>query len=283
MKLARAEVVSPRRRNRTRRLALVASALALVVGAGSVLASSPPHAAAVSRSVPGAIAAAAAGAATPAATATATATVGLARLDIPTPAYGPAQGPAPRTFVALGDSLTAWAFAPGSWYVHRSAAWPSVLSTMDPALTLLHNAGVPGNTTAQMVARFRADVLAYHPDLLIVLGGTNDVGKHWSGSVTVSNLRTIVRRAKAAGIDVVVMTIPPNNLLCPSELRALRNTNAALVSMAEAEGVPVVDIYATLVGSGGRLPRTYAAVDGLHLTESAEKAIAERVLTELGP
>jgi lysophospholipase L1-like esterase len=200
-----------------------------------------------------------------------------------TPSYVGAQKPPARTFVALGDSLTAWAFAPGSWRATPAASWPNVLSQLDPDLDLLSNAGVPGNTTSQMVARLKTDVLAYHPDVLFVMAGTNDLGRHWASSVTVSNVRTIIHRARSQGIEVVLLTIPPNNRATSSQLRALRATNVALAQMAEAEGADVIDVYAVLVDSGGHLPAAYAARDRLHLTKSAEEAIARAIFDQLGP
>jgi lysophospholipase L1-like esterase len=205
----------------------------------------------------------------------------MSRLDQQTPGYGRVAVAPTRGFVALGDSLTAWAFAPASCRASVSLAWPSVLAQLEPGLTLLHNSGVPGDTTAEMVARFKSDVLAYRPDVLFVMGGANDVGSHWSASYTVANLRTIVRAAKSRGIEVVLLTIPPNNEIGPSGLRALRATNKLLSQMGAEEGVLVVDVYSSLVSSSGGLARQYAAIDGLHLTIRAEEKIAQVVFDAL--
>jgi acyl-CoA thioesterase-1 len=281
MRLAKAEALLPRRPRRTdgpSLLLLAASALA--VCAGSAFRSNPAEPAGAPSATPAATTAVST---LPPEAAEAAEAAEVALLDAPTPAYLAPQRPPARTFVALGDSLTAWAFAPGSWRASASAAWPEVLASLDSGLGLLRNSGVPGNTTAQMLARFRSDVLAYRPDAVFILGGTNDVGKHFSSSFTVANLRTMVRLAKGEGIEVVLMTIPPNNLLYTGELRALRATNAALVRMAGEEGVKVVDLYAVLVNSSGRLPAAYAALDGLHLTTTAERLIAQTVVAELRP
>jgi lysophospholipase L1-like esterase len=80
-------------------------------------------------------------------------------------------------FVAIGDSLTAqWSTIP--------VPWPSRLTTNDPKLHLISNAGVPGDTTAKvsghsttgMLNRFASDVLNKSPDLVFIMGGTNDLG-----------------------------------------------------------------------------------------------------------
>jgi lysophospholipase L1-like esterase len=172
-----------------------------------------------------------------------------------------------RRFVVLGDSLSAWAFAPRSHTPSTAATWPAVLDQLDPDLVLVHNGGVPGNTTAQM----------------FVLGGTNDVGRDWPVSTTVANLRAIVRAAKARGIEVVLLTIPPNNGIYRVELKRLVQTNVLLKRMAAGEGITVVDDYAALANSSGRLSNTYCASDRIHLTLSGERALAQAVFRTLHP
>jgi len=186
-----------------------------------------------------------------------------------------------RTFVALGDSLSAWAFAPGTRQPSKTGSWPTLLSSTDGNLKLLHNAGVPGNTTAQMLARFKRDVLSYHPDMLLILGGTNDVGYGVAVSTTVGNIRRIVESAKAHGIEVVLLTIPPNNDISTSKLSRLRQTNRALIQLGRAEGITVVDVYAALASASGRLPAAYAAADHLHLTRRGEAVLAAAVYAQL--
>jgi lysophospholipase L1-like esterase len=187
-----------------------------------------------------------------------------------------------RTFVALGDSLTAWAWDRGS-PCSSTGTWPSVLATLDPDLVLLHNAGVPANRSWQMAARFGRDVLAYHPDLLFVLGGANDIGDHRPAAETVGYLRQIVRAARSQGIEVVLLTIPPNNRLHASERRLLRQTNTEIVRMADEEGVMVVDLYSVLVNPSGGLARAYAAADGLHLNHRGEATVAQAIYAALHP
>jgi lysophospholipase L1-like esterase len=183
----------------------------------------------------------------------------------------------PRGFVVLGDSLSVWAFAPGSRSGSSAGAWPSLLADRDPDLVLLHNAGVPGNTTAEMLARLKRDVLRYHPDVLFVLGGTNDLAQHFAASVTLGNIRKIVETARSHGITVVLLTIPPSNVLYKYEQKWLRQVNAAIVRLGEAEGIAVVDTYSALATPSGRLPSAYVAADRLHLSQRGEEVVAATV------
>lgn len=174
------------------------------------------------------------------------------------------RGSGVRT-VTLGDSLTAWP---------TGNPWPSRLDAEDPAVSLVHNAGVPGNVTAQMLARFGYDVARYSPGLLIVMGGTNDIGHGIAQSTTIANLRAIVEAGKANGMTVVLLTIPPNSFT--GEIVAVRSLNVAIRSLAAAEGVAVIDIYTPLATASGVYKPGYT-VDGLHFSNVAAQVVADTV------
>jgi lysophospholipase L1-like esterase len=188
-----------------------------------------------------------------------------------------APSPTPRTFVVLGDSLSAWAFPPDSPYHNSAGTWPSLLAAQDPGLVLVNNAGVPGNTTSQMLARMQRDVLDYDPDILFVLGGTNDVGTGVPDSVIVANITRIVETAQAHGISVVLLTIPPDDDDYAYHAAARRAINADLATLARKEKAGLVDAWAALATADGTLAEEFAAFDGLHLTERGEQALADAV------
>ena len=169
-----------------------------------------------------------------------------------------------RTFVALGDSLTAWPNTP----------WPSRLDSQDPALRLLHNAGIPGNTTAQMRARLNGDVFNYHPNVLFVLGGTNDLGYGISGSATIANLRAIIVAAKARKIMVIILLVPPDQWT--SMAPKISSLNRAIVNLANSQGVAWVDIHTPLTNGNGVYYPKYTS-DGLHFSDLGAQVVANTV------
>lgn len=184
-------------------------------------------------------------------TLTATATPRPLATPIPTPA--PIAG-----LVTLGDSITA-------------GAWPGDIVAADGKVILLHNAGVGGNTTAQMLARLSTDVLAQSPDVVTVMGGTNDVGQNVPQETTIANLRAIVEAIKAANVKVVLLTIPPRT--DPSFAAPIRSLNATIQALAGSEGVALADIYPALAQADG----TYApglTADGVHPSVAGNAAIA---------
>jgi lysophospholipase L1-like esterase len=100
-------------------------------------------------------------------------------------------GATPRV-VFLGDSITeAWRlneYFPGRDFVNR---------------------GIGGQTTSQMLARFHQDVLALNPKLVVILGGTNDLGTGIAVNQIEDNLTTMGDLARAHGIKVVFASILP--------------------------------------------------------------------------
>ena len=170
-----------------------------------------------------------------------------------------------RTFVALGDSLTAWPAAD---------PWPNRLDAEDAYLRLIKNAGVPGNTTAQMRSRFTSDVLHYHPGVVFVLGGTNDLGLGISGSTTIANLRAIVLAAKANRITPVLLLVPPDSYT--NMAARIDSLNNAIINLANSQRVAYADIHTPLSNSTGTYQSRYT-VDGLHFSNLGAQLVANTV------
>ena len=191
---------------------------------------------------------------------------------VPTKPPAPAKAPVPArtyTFVAMGDSLTAWP---------SDSPWPDRLDKVDANLRMLNNAGVPGDTTGDMRARFDRAVLAYKPNVVFILGGTNDLGYKVSQATTIANLRAMVVAAKAKGIRVFLMTIPPDSYTGMS--KQIDSLNAAIVRLANAYTVVVVDIHSPLSTSTGVFVRKYTS-DGLHFSALGAATVASAVYSRV--
>ena len=99
--------------------------------------------------------------------------------------------------VFFGDSITdAWVrnggkFFPGKPYVNR---------------------GISGQTTPQMLLRFRQDVLDLHPSAVVILAGTNDIAGNTGPStleMIEDNLTSMAELAQANGIRVILASVLP--------------------------------------------------------------------------
>jgi acyl-CoA thioesterase I len=132
--------------------------------------------------------------------------------------------PEAQQVVFMGDSITQF--------------WPSL-----PGF----NAGIAGETTAQMLARFQHDVLDRHPSVVVIQGGTNDVYR--PGVASTENVVRMAEMAATAGACVILGTVPPvfvsTNLLTVAVERAW---NRDIHELAAAHGYRVADYRARMEG-----------------------------------
>jgi acyl-CoA thioesterase I len=155
--------------------------------------------------------------------------------------------------VFMGDSITqGWnleqAF-PGKPYVNR---------------------GISGQTTPQMLVRFRQDVIDLQPKVVVILAGTNDIAGN-TGPMTVEqtegNLASMAELARANGIRVVLCSVLPafdyswSPGLEPAPKIAA--VNAWLKEYAAKKGLVYVDFYSAMEDDRGGLPPTLSR-DGVH-------------------
>lgn len=108
--------------------------------------------------------------------------------------------PAGATVLALGDSIThGIGAAPEAAYpaqLARATGWSVV------------NGGVPGDTSAQALARLPALLAEHQPALVIVSIGGNDFLRRLPEADTEAHLRRSVALARAAGAQVLLVAVP---------------------------------------------------------------------------
>ena len=167
--------------------------------------------------------------------------------------------------MTLGDSLEV---------VPQVSTWPSNLAARNKQLTLLHNAGISGNTTAQMLARFNRDVAAYHPEMLLLQGGSNDVDRGVPQATIISHLKSIVHAAQARGIYVILITIPPEG--SSTYARTINSVNSAIVGLARSERAWSIDIHKVLSTARGTFQAKYTA-DGIHFSVLGARTVAATI------
>jgi lysophospholipase L1-like esterase len=199
----------------------------------------------------------------------------LARYAKDNAALGSPKAGQPRV-VFMGDSIT--------------DAWGRSLGTFFPGHDYV-NRGISGQTTPQMLVRFRPDVVALKPAAVVILAGTNDIAGN-TGPVTLEsiedNLASMADLAKAHGIRVVIASVMPVNDYVsndqtkhrpPEKILAL---NAWIKAYAAREHLVYLDYYTAMVDTRGELKKELS-YDGLHpnaagyevMAPLAEKAIAE--------
>lgn len=178
--------------------------------------------------------------------------------------------PGENRVVFLGDQITEeWPdFFPGKPYFNR---------------------GINGQTTPQMLVRFRQDVIELQPRVVIIEGGTNDLASVTGPATeaTISeNIMSMVELAKAHGIRVVLASVTPV-CDCFQKQTALRpqgkiiGLNGWIKGYAERSGSVYLNYYSAL--ADGRNFKKDLTRDGLLpnadgykvMAPLAEKAVAE--------
>ncbi len=183
--------------------------------------------------------------------------------------------------VFMGDSITdGWSkpefggFFPGKPYFDR---------------------GISGQTTPQMLVRFRPDVIDLEPQVVVILAGTNDIAGN-TGPMTVEqtegNLASMTELARAHGIRVVLSSVMPvrdglknksGQQLVQTKKRppeTISALNEWIKKYAAANHLVYLDYFAAMVDDQGFL-KAELTYDGLHpnaegylvMAPLAEKAI----------
>jgi lysophospholipase L1-like esterase len=169
-----------------------------------------------------------------------------------------------KRVVFMGDSITdMWVqpqfggFFPGKPYIDR---------------------GISGQTTPQMLIRFRPDVIALHPKVVVILAGTNDLAGN-TGPMTVAqiedNLTSMDELAHANKIHVVLASVLPVSNYGhdrggnPIDMRIKRQPekilelNGWIKTYAASHGDVYLDYFAATVDAQGLLKKDLSE-DGLH-------------------
>lgn len=134
--------------------------------------------------------------------------------------------------------------------------------------------GISGQTSYQFLVRFREDVVALHPRIVVINAGTNDVAENtcpYDEERTLGNIISMTEIARANGIKVILTTVLP----CAEfgwrrEIRdasaKIASLNARLKAYADSHGIDFVDYYTPLVFGELRQLNPEFTTDGCHPT-----------------
>ena len=135
------------------------------------------------------------------------------------------------------------------------------------------NRGIGGQTTPQMLLRFREDVINLNPSVVIILAGTNDIAGN-SGYISlesiIDNIKSMSEIANANGIKVIISSILPaidypwKPGLDPAPKIII--INKALKAFSEENNFIYLDYYAAMVDDKGglKVPEYTSANDLVH-------------------
>ena len=140
--------------------------------------------------------------------------------------------------------------------------------------------GISGQTTYQMLLRFREDVIDLIPEIVVINGGINDIAENnysYDEDRTFGNLVSMAQLAEANGINVIMTSVLPADKIpwrksisnVPGKVKSL---NDRIREYADDKGFPYIDYYALMVSEGGALNPEYTK-DGVHPTLEGYKTM----------
>ena len=183
--------------------------------------------------------------------------------------------PGDKRIVFMGDSITEfWSVTDSEYFAGKP----------------YFNRGISGQTTPQMLIRFRADVIALKPAAVIILAGINDIAGN-SGPATLdmiaNNIFSMAELAKANQIKVILCSVLPAydfswkpNQNPAEKVVAL---NEMIKNYADANGILYLDYFSPMKDERNGLKTAYSG-DGVHpnkLGYQVMAPLAEKAITEV--
>jgi lysophospholipase L1-like esterase len=150
--------------------------------------------------------------------------------------------------------------------------------------------GISGQTTPQMLSRFRTDIVALKPQVVVINGGINDIAGNsgtYDFEFTFGSIQSMAEIAHANGIKVILTSVlPAAKIPWREEITAVpekvNRLNAAIKAYCAAKGFTYVDYYTQLVSKDGNKGMiAQYTTDGVHVTvagyEVMEKIIKQTI------
>lgn len=135
------------------------------------------------------------------------------------------------------------------------------------------NRGISGQTTQQMLLRFRQDVINLKPKAVVILAGINDIAENtgpYLPEATSGNIFSMCELARQHGIKVIICSVlPASEFLWKKGLAPAQKVielNKLLKVYAEQNKLYYVDYYTAMVNNEGGL-KAELGTDGVHPNE----------------
>jgi len=166
------------------------------------------------------------------------------------------QSADPPEAVFIGSSQTA------DWIFSQNFAGKNFVKT-----------GEGSDTSADMLARFKRDVLDLKPRVVVIWAGENDIDRGLPLDQPRNNIAAMRQQAIDAGVRVVLCTLSPKTGASASQNPAIVEFNNLLRKFAADTATALADFYPALIDSNGALKAEFANGQE-HLTSAAYAAIS---------
>jgi lysophospholipase L1-like esterase len=132
------------------------------------------------------------------------------------------------------------------------------------------NRGIGGQTTPQMLVRFREDIINLKPKVVVILAGINDIAENTGPSKienVAGNIMSMAELAHVHNIKVILCTVLPARAFpwhpSVNPVEPIIKLNGLLKNYAQANKLAFVDYYSAVVDSDKSFRKDWAS-DGVH-------------------
>ncbi len=147
----------------------------------------------------------------------------------------------------------------------------------DPAFFTDNNfvgRGISGQTSTQLLLRFRQDVVELKPETVVIHIGTNDVAENtgpYDPAFTMSNIQSMVEIAEANQIKVILATVLPStkfewNRALGDRSGMIVDLNERIIAYAKERHISIIDYHGAMKNEHNGMNKDIAA-DGVHPTK----------------
>jgi lysophospholipase L1-like esterase len=185
-----------------------------------------------------------------------------------------------KKMVCHGDSLTEAAD------LAKNDTWPILVEDKLNLKTI--NSGIGGDTSGGLLGRFYADVVRHQPDLVVILGGTNDLWWDLEVNQIQANIFAMACQARFHNITPIVglpipllmKNIQHQEMMAPIAgwqkcVQKLSDLVAALKISAGQSDIVCLDFYHPFLDKNGNPLEKYYLADGLHPNQQGHRLMAE--------
>ena len=179
------------------------------------------------------------------------------------------EGQIMKTIVCHGDSLTEGAD------LNPNYTWPLLVENQVKVKII--NSGIGGDTSGGLLGRFYPDVVRHKPEMVLIMGGTNDLWWDLDVNLIQSNIFAMTCQAEFHNIAPVVglplplymANIRQQKMMAPiggwdNCVRKLERLVDALATSAGESDIAILDFYHLFLDDKGEVQGKYFIEDGLH-------------------
>jgi len=188
-----------------------------------------------------------------------------------------------KTIVCHGDSLTE------ASDLDKNYTWPALVENRLNVNII--NSGISGDTSGGLLGRFNHDVVRHGPDMVVILGGTNDLWWDLDVNLIQANVFAMACQARFHKITPIVglplpllmANIQRQEMMAPVAgwprcVQKLADLVAALAASARASDITLLDFYHPFLGQNGDPLAEYYLEDGLHPNKQGHLLMSEKAV-----